>query len=107
MKCQRGHLFPSAGAVLADWGADVIKVEPPTGDPLRGLVNGGIGADGGPSFPWEAWNRGKRSIALDLKHPDAHAILLKVAADARCLPHELSAPDQAPDSASTSTTSER
>ena len=73
---------PSAGAVLADWGADVVKVEPPTGDPLRGLVNAGIGADGGPSFPWEAWNRGKRSIALDLKHPDARAIVLKAAAEA-------------------------
>ncbi len=73
---------PSAGAVLADWGADVVKVEPPTGDPLRGLVNGGIGAEGGPSFPWEAWNRGKRSIALDLKHPDARAIVLKAAAEA-------------------------
>ena len=33
---------PSAGAVLADWGADVIKVEPPTGDPMRGLISGGI-----------------------------------------------------------------
>ena len=73
---------PSAGAVLADWGADVVKVEPPTGDPLRGLVNAGIGAEGGPSFPWEAWNRGKRSIALDLKHPDARAIVLKAAAEA-------------------------
>jgi crotonobetainyl-CoA:carnitine CoA-transferase CaiB-like acyl-CoA transferase len=73
---------PSAGAVLADWGADVIKVEPPTGDPLRGLVNAGVGADSGPSFPWEAWNRGKRSIALDLKNPAAHEILLKAAAAA-------------------------
>ena len=73
---------PSAGAVLSDWGADVVKVEPPTGDPLRGLVNSGIGADGGPSFPWEAWNRGKRSIALDLKHPEGLAILLKAAAAA-------------------------
>jgi crotonobetainyl-CoA:carnitine CoA-transferase CaiB-like acyl-CoA transferase len=70
---------PSAGAVLADWGADVIKVEPPTGDPLRGLVNAGIGGGSGPSFPWEAWNRGKRSIALDLKHPRAREILLQAA----------------------------
>lgn len=70
---------PSAGAVLADWGADVIKIEPPTGDPLRGLVNVGIGAEAGPSFPWEAWNRGKRSIALDLKHPEARDIVLKIA----------------------------
>lgn len=70
---------PSAGAVLADWGADVVKIEPPTGDPIRGLVNAGIGGGSGPSFPWEAWNRGKRSVALDLKHPRAHEILLKAA----------------------------
>lgn len=73
---------PSAGAVLADWGADVIKVEPPTGDPIRGLISGGIRGDGGPSFPWEIWNRGKRSIALDLKHPEARDIVLKVVAGA-------------------------
>jgi len=42
---------PSAGAVLADWGADVVKIEPPTGDPIRGLVNAGIGGGSGPSFP--------------------------------------------------------
>jgi crotonobetainyl-CoA:carnitine CoA-transferase CaiB-like acyl-CoA transferase len=73
---------PSAGAVLADWGADVVKVEPPTGDPIRGLINAGIGGGAGPAFPWEIWNRGKRSIALDLKHPEAHAIVLKAAAEA-------------------------
>ncbi len=73
---------PSAGAVLADWGADVIKVEPPTGDPMRGLISGGIGGGGGPSFPWEIWNRGKRSVALDLTHPQAREIVLKLTAGA-------------------------
>ncbi len=73
---------PSAGAVLADWGADVIKVEPPTGDPMRGLISGGVGGDGGPSFPWEIWNRGKRSVALDLTRPQARKILLKAVAEA-------------------------
>jgi crotonobetainyl-CoA:carnitine CoA-transferase CaiB-like acyl-CoA transferase len=68
---------PSAGAVLADWGADVVKIEPPTGDPIRGLVNAGI--DAGPSFPWEIWNRGKRSIALDLARPTAHDIVVDLA----------------------------
>ena len=71
---------PSAGAVLADWGAEVIKVEPPTGDPMRGLINAGI--DGGPSFPWEIWNRGKRSIALDLTNPAARDIVLRLAESA-------------------------
>jgi crotonobetainyl-CoA:carnitine CoA-transferase CaiB-like acyl-CoA transferase len=73
---------PSAGAVLADWGADVIKVEPPTGDPMRGLITGGIGDGAGPSFPWEIWNRGKRSVALDLTHPQARGIVLDVVAEA-------------------------
>ncbi len=73
---------PSAGAVLADWGADVIKVEPPRGDPMRGLISGGVGGGGGPSFPWEIWNRGKRSVALDLTQPQARAIVLKAAAGA-------------------------
>lgn len=72
---------PSAGGVLADWGAQVIKVEPPTGDPMRGLINAGIVSDG-PSFPWEIWNRGKRSIALDLQQARAREIVLDIAAEA-------------------------
>jgi crotonobetainyl-CoA:carnitine CoA-transferase CaiB-like acyl-CoA transferase len=71
---------PSAGAVLADWGADVVKIEPPTGDPIRGLVNAGI--DAGPAFPWEIWNRGKRSVALDLQRPKALDIVLDLARSA-------------------------
>lgn len=72
---------PSAGGVLADWGADVVKVEPPTGDPMRGLVNAGVVSQG-PSFPWEIWNRGKRSIALDLQQERAREIVLDLAAEA-------------------------
>jgi crotonobetainyl-CoA:carnitine CoA-transferase CaiB-like acyl-CoA transferase len=72
---------PSAGGVLADWGAEVVKVEPPTGDPIRGLVNAGIVSDG-PSFPWEIWNRGKKSIALDLREERARQIVLDLAAEA-------------------------
>lgn len=72
---------PSAGGVLADWGAQVVKVEPPTGDPMRGLVNAGVVSQG-PSFPWEIWNRGKRSIALDLREERAREIVLDLAADA-------------------------
>jgi crotonobetainyl-CoA:carnitine CoA-transferase CaiB-like acyl-CoA transferase len=72
---------PSAGAVLADWGAEVVKVEPPTGDPMRGLINAGIAIEG-PSFPWEIWNRGKKSIAMDLRHEQARSIVLDLAAEA-------------------------
>lgn len=72
---------PSAGGVLADWGADVVKVEPPNGDPMRGLINAGI-ESAGPSFPWEIWNRGKRSVALDLQQERAREIVLDLAAGA-------------------------
>jgi crotonobetainyl-CoA:carnitine CoA-transferase CaiB-like acyl-CoA transferase len=73
---------PSAGAVLAEWGADVLKIEPPTGDPMRGLISAGIGPMEGIVFPWELWNRGKRTMALDLSHPDAQEIVLSLCEDA-------------------------
>lgn len=58
---------PAAAALLADWGADVVKVEPPAGDPMR-YVFGSLGI--GDDFPNPAFaldNRGKRSVALDLR----------------------------------------
>jgi crotonobetainyl-CoA:carnitine CoA-transferase CaiB-like acyl-CoA transferase len=58
---------PAAAALLADWGADVIKVEPPTGDPMRNVF-GSLGVEGdlpNPAFALD--NRGKRSIVLDLR----------------------------------------
>ncbi|HEX5588304.1 MAG TPA: CoA transferase [Acidimicrobiia bacterium] len=73
---------PSAGAALAEWGADVVKIEPPTGDPIRGLMNAGVGPMDGIVFPWELWNRGKQSIALDLTNPEAQEIVLKLCEDA-------------------------
>ncbi len=58
---------PSAGGTLADWGADVIKVEPPAGDPQR-QVFGAVGVrDDIPVPPFEIDNRGKRSVVLDLR----------------------------------------
>jgi len=60
---------PSASALLADWGADVIKVEPPVGDPMRHAF-GSLGID--KDFPNPAFaqdNRGKRSVVLDLRDP--------------------------------------
>lgn len=71
---------PSCGAVLADWGADVIKVEhPETGDPQRGLISSGIvaGADGVNHFI-EQPNRGKRSIGLDTSTPEGLEVLMKL-----------------------------
>jgi formyl-CoA transferase len=72
---------PAAGAMLADLGAEVIKVEPPTGDPQRNLMNLLARADGPAANPFlEIPNRGKRSITVDLGHPDGRALLLELAA---------------------------
>jgi len=71
---------PSAGAVLADWGADVIKIEhPETGDPQRGLISSGIVAGaGGVNHFIEQPNRGKRSIGLDFTTEQGRQILYKM-----------------------------
>ncbi len=61
---------PAAAAILADWGASVIKIEPPAGDPLRGMSN--PARIPGINPPFEFDNRGKRSIAIDLAHPDGY-----------------------------------
>lgn len=62
---------PSCGAVLGDWGADVIKIERPTGDPLRAIMGAGFVADTGDyNFLWELYNRNKRGIVLDLRIPE-------------------------------------
>src|SRR3989442_14235216 len=68
---------PAAGAVLADWGADVIKIEHPThGDPQRGLVTSGlIPSTGGVNFMVEQPNRGKRTIGIDPGHAPGLALL--------------------------------
>jgi crotonobetainyl-CoA:carnitine CoA-transferase CaiB-like acyl-CoA transferase len=61
---------PSAAALLADWGADVIKVEPPVGDPMR-RVFGSLGIESdlpNPAFALD--NRGKRSVTLNLRQPE-------------------------------------
>jgi crotonobetainyl-CoA:carnitine CoA-transferase CaiB-like acyl-CoA transferase len=72
---------PAAGAVLADWGADVIKVEHPVhGDAQRGLGQLGvlkIGAGVNPVM--EHSNRGKRSIGLDLASDDGRKVLYEIA----------------------------
>ena len=72
---------PSAGSVLADWGADVIKVEPPEGgDPQRGLITSGLvpGGAGGVNFMIEQPNRSKRSMAINLRHDDGREAFMKL-----------------------------
>ena len=68
---------PACGGILSDMGAQVIKVEPPTGDPIRGLEIGGFKA-GRFDFSWENYNRGKRSITLDLRQKQGVEILFKL-----------------------------
>ena len=61
---------PFATLALADLGADVVKVEPPGGDFARHM----------PSLLFRMANRNKRSLALDLKHPGAEAVVRRLAA---------------------------
>src|ERR1700684_1464693 len=60
-----GVAGPATGGILADWGAEVVKIEPPTGDPAR-MFGRMLGLDVDVSQPFEMDNRSKRSIVLDL-----------------------------------------
>ena len=72
---------PGAGGILSDWGADVIKIEPPGGAPIRNFFST-IGTDiqDNPVFDFD--NRGKKSIVLDTRTEDGQKILRELAADA-------------------------
>src|ERR1700751_2659391 len=72
---------PAAGAVLADWGADVIKIEHPVrGDTQRGFVNvGGQKVDPNRFTLMEHPNRGKRSVGLDVGTPEGQELLYEIA----------------------------
>src|SRR5262250_1318227 len=76
---------PAAGGILADWGAEVVKIEPPTGDPFRGLFSTAAGIDVPINPPFELDNRGKRSIALNFLHDDGRAVALTLLARADVL----------------------
>ena len=75
---------PAAGAVLADWGADVLKVEHPSlGDPARTTAAWGVPASvNGVSHIFEVANRGKRAIALDIADAEGREILLALVDEA-------------------------
>ena len=67
---------PVAGALLADWGADVVHVEPKEGDPYRGLATQGIGSErSGVNLSLALANRGKRSLTLDIRTEQGIAVL--------------------------------
>jgi crotonobetainyl-CoA:carnitine CoA-transferase CaiB-like acyl-CoA transferase len=72
---------PAAGAVLADWGADIIKIEHPVrGDTQRGFVNmSGMKVDPNRNTLIEHPNRGKRSVGLDVSTPEGQELLYEIA----------------------------
>lgn len=72
---------PGAGGILSDWGAEVIKVEPPAGDPIRGFF-ASIGRDMGANPVFDMDNRGKRGVAIDITRADGRDALLKLIAGA-------------------------
>ncbi len=74
---------PVAATVMADYGATVIKVEPPhTGDPNRSMRQLSSYPPSEVNYPWEMDSRGKRSIAIDLKEPEGQQILYRLVANA-------------------------
>jgi crotonobetainyl-CoA:carnitine CoA-transferase CaiB-like acyl-CoA transferase len=75
---------PAAGAVLADWGADIIKVEHPVrGDAQRGARSiAGMTFDPVANPMIQHPNRGKRSIAIDVSHPDGQELVYELAKEA-------------------------
>jgi len=79
------HTFvPSAGAILADWGADVIKIEHPVrGDAMRGFINiGGMKVDPKRHLMMEHPNRGKRSVGVDISTPEGQEVIYELAKSA-------------------------
>src|SRR5712692_10138910 len=69
---------PSAAVILSDFGADVIKVEPPNGDLWRHGHQIPPQPQAKDAYPWHLANRNKRGIALDLKSPNAQKVLEKL-----------------------------
>jgi len=77
---------PFGGVILADLGADVIKIERPTGDEGRHM---GKAFEGGDAINFHMFNRGKRSVVLDLKSDEGRAEFERLAAGADILLHNL------------------
>jgi crotonobetainyl-CoA:carnitine CoA-transferase CaiB-like acyl-CoA transferase len=71
---------PAAATIMSDFGADVIKIEPPgIGDPWRGR---GANPNAATDYYWQLTSRNKRSLALDLKHEAGRAVLYRLVEDA-------------------------
>ncbi|MFD0666874.1 CaiB/BaiF CoA transferase family protein [Ramlibacter sp. MAHUQ-53] len=73
---------PAAGGILADWGAEVVKVEMPGGDPMRKLFSALSGSREARCPPFDLYNRGKRSLALDVNAPEGRVLMERLLATA-------------------------
>lgn len=73
---------PSAGGLLADWGAEVIKLETPRGDPMRNLYRALSGSEETRCPPFDLHNRGKRSVVVDVNAPEGAALARRIIATA-------------------------
>lgn len=83
LDCASFIAAPAAATVLSDFGADVIKIEPPgAGDPYRNLPNLPGYPTGEHNFAWLLEARNKKSIALDLAKPEAQAVLYRLVEEA-------------------------
>src|SRR5829696_4681338 len=84
LEVAQAAFVPSASLILADWGANVIKIEhPERGDMVRGISV--LGVDPHPTgvrYLWEIFNRGKMSVGLDVEHPAGRNILLRLVDEA-------------------------
>ena len=82
LDCASFIAAPAAATVLSDFGADVIKIEPPgTGDPYRNLPNLPGYPHSEHNYAWLLESRNKKSLALDLTKSDAQAVLYRLAAE--------------------------
>ena len=66
---------PAAATMMGDFGAEVIKIEPPEGDPYRGLHRLPGSPEGDRDYYWVLDSRNKKGLALDLKRPEAREVL--------------------------------
>jgi crotonobetainyl-CoA:carnitine CoA-transferase CaiB-like acyl-CoA transferase len=73
---------PASAGILADWGADVVKLEMLGGDPMRKLFGALSGSKESRCPPFDLYNRGKKSIALDVNQPDGEALAQRLIASA-------------------------
>jgi len=73
---------PAAAGLMSDWGADVVKIEPPRGDPMRHFFRAVAGIELPSCPPFDLDNRGKRSVALDLAKPEGRELALELISSA-------------------------